>query len=282
MKNCNYQFDFIASTGRTATTYLASALNSFDGVASCHEGYLDSDKLKESTLELINLENNQAYRSKKNALTVVQEKRSADKLKSVQERLNVSRIFDVAYYNSTICEPLLSTHKTSRMLGIIRDCESFVRSATTLVDEDPLPVGWPDPNKHLTPREKFIGMGRLKPAKTSKEFQYWGESSAIHRNIWLWKETNKMLCEARVNFPDRVRIARFETFQSNQSFFWESLIEFFEMPTLDMTKKSVRSETVNKKPFGYQIGPSGSWGTIEREFLKESQHIIDELANYDF
>jgi len=282
MNNCDYQFDFIASTGRTATTYLASALNAFEGVASCHEGYLDSDKFQDSTLELINLENSQAYRSEKVALEVVREKRSAGKLEAVQERLNVSRIFDVAYYNSTICEPLLSTHKTSRMLGIIRDCESFVRSATTLVDEDPLPVGWPDPNKILTPREKFIGMGRLKPRKTSKEIQYWGGLSAIHRNIWLWKETNKMLCQAKTNFPDRVRLVRFETFQSNQKYFWKSLIEFFDMPTMDMTKENVRSETVNKKPFGYQIGPSDSWTENEQEFLEESQQIIDELANYDF
>lgn len=282
MNKCDYQFDFIASTGRTATTYLASALNAFDGVASCHEGYLDSDKLQESTLDLINLENNQAYKSEKSAFEVVRKKRSADKLGAVQKRLNVSRIFDVAYYNSTICEPLLTIHKTSRMLGIIRDCESFVRSATTIIDEDPLPVGWPDPNKSMTPREKFIGMGRLKPRRDSEEFQCWDELSAIRRNIWLWTETNKMLCKAKLNFPDRVRIVRFETFKSDQSAFWESLIEFFEMHAMDMTKENVRSETVNKKPFGYQIGPSDSWTAKEQEFLAESQHIIDGLANYDF
>ncbi len=139
MNDLDYQFDFIASTGRTATTYLASALNSFDGVASCHEGYLDSDKSRDPTLELINLENNQAYKSEKFAFEVVHQKRSKCKLVAVQEKLNVSRIIDVAYYNATICTPLLSTHESSRMLGIIRNFENFGRSATTLVDEDPLP-----------------------------------------------------------------------------------------------------------------------------------------------
>lgn len=281
MNDLVYQFDFIASTGRTATTYLASALNSFDGVASCHEGYLDSDKSQDPTLDLINLENNKAYNSEEFAFEVVNQKRSKCKLAATQERLNVSRIIDVAYYNSAICTPLLSTHENSRMLGIIRNCESFVRSATTLVDEDPLPVGWSDPKKYLTAREKFIAMGRIRPRANSNEFRQWGETSAIHRNIWLWKETNQMLCQAKFNFPGRVHLSRFENFQLDPSLFWKSLIEFFDLPILDKAKENTRSETINKKPFGYQIGPASSWTAKEQDYLHESQYIIDELVSYD-
>jgi len=212
----------------------------------------------------------------------VQQKRGKNKLAAAQEKLNVSRIIDVAYYNSTICTPLLSTHESTRMLGIIRNCESFVRSATTLVDEDPLPVGWADPKKALTPREKFIAMGRIRPRAESTEFQHWGEKSAIHRNIWLWKETNQLLCQAKNNFPDRVQLGRFETFQSDQSLFWKSLVEFFDLPIVDKVKESARSETINKKPFGYQVGAASSWTTDEQDYLHQSQHIIDELVSYDF
>ena len=282
MKELDYKFDFIASTGRTATTYIAAILNSFDGVAGCHEGYLDSDKSQNPTLELINLENNQAYKSEKLAFEVVEKKRSRYKFIELQKELNVSRIIDVAYYNCSICTPLLSLHEHSRMLGIIRDCESFVRSATTIFDEDPLPVGWPDPNKSLTPREKFISMGRIRPRSDSSEFGHWNEFGAIHRNIWLWKETNKLLCEAKVRFPSRVCMGRFESFQSDQHHFWNSLIDFFDLPQTEIDRKNARSEKINKKPFGYQIGPASTWTTTELDYLHECQSYIDELVSYDF
>lgn len=282
MTDLDYKFDFIASTGRTATTYLASALDSFDGVASCHEGYLNSNKLIDPALELVNLENNLAYKSSSHAFDVVEKKRNANGLSAIQNELGVSRIIDVAYYNSTICVPLLSIHRASRMLGIVRGCESFVRSATTLVDEDPLPVGWPDPEKPLTQREKFVEMGRIRPRPNTKEKSDWAGFSAIQRNIWLWRETNVLLYEAKKMFPDRVLIGRFETFQSDQNRFWELLLSFFELPSMEMKIDNGRSEKINKKPFGYQIGPSSSWSAIERQYLNESQQKINELIDYEF
>ena len=90
-----------------------------------------------------------------------------------------------------------------------------------------------------------------------------------------------MLCQAKFNFPGRVHLSRFENFQLDPSLFWKSLIEFFDLPILDKAKENTRSETINKKPFGYQIGPASSWTAKEQDYLHESQYIIDELVSYD-
>lgn len=38
--NANQRFSFVASTGRTATTFIAKYLNSFEGITGLHEGTL--------------------------------------------------------------------------------------------------------------------------------------------------------------------------------------------------------------------------------------------------
>jgi len=273
--------DFVASTGRTATTYLASVLNDLDGVVACHEGYVGSDKSREPLLPLINLENAQAYALDKAAERIVAEKRSRTVLEPIWHSINSNRIIDVAYYNSTLASALLSQNPESRMVAIIRGCEGFVRSATTLEGEDPLPVGWPRPTKELTNREKFIAMGRIRPRKGTKEKSMWAEWSAISRNIWLWKETNRLLIDAKERFPDRVCLCRFDTFKTNPSLFWRVVSDGLKLDLGETPPQSNCDKFVNKKPTGYQIGEYSTWTDYERHSLEVSEKYIEERANYD-
>ncbi len=278
---CSCNFDFVASTGRTATTYIATSLDTIDGIAACHEGYRGSDKDSDPVLPQINLENAQAYNSDAAASQVVNEKRSASEIKAALALTGQQRLIDVAYYNSMIGMELLQQLPDCRMIGIIRDCESFVRSCTTMTAEDPLPVGWPDPEKELTAREKFIGMGRIRPRRGSEEKAEWQGWSAIRRNIWLWQETNLRLCEAKSVFPDRVSLVRFDTFQNNPEKFWKHLASSFQLPSTPSVAGSATTKAVNKKPFGYQVGPAEDWSPDEIAAQKISQNLIDEKASYD-
>ncbi len=275
------QFDFVASTGRTATTFLASALNGFDGVAACHEGYLDGDKARDALLPLINLENAQAFTSPGAAAQAVAEKRSLKVIADAVEAAGAERLIDVAYYNATLAHALLSAHPATRMLGVIRDCASFVRSATTLTGEDPLPVGWADPNKPMSQREMFIEMGRIRPARQSAARTEWKSWGAVRRNVWLWKETNLLLCAAKEAFPDRVSLVRFATFASEPDTFWAHTSAFFKLPDAGAGVPAGRAEAVNKKPAGYQIGPQETWSPAEQAAAETSQLVINERALYD-
>lgn len=272
------QFDFVASTGRTATTFIASALNGFDGVAACHEGYLDGDKAAEPLLPLINLENAQAFTSPGAAQDAVAGKRSAEILAAAADAAGAARLIDVAYYNATLAHALLSAHPSARMLGLIRNCASFVRSATTLEGEDPLPVGWPDPAKTMSEREIFIEMGRIRPPRGSAAKSAWKDWSAVRRNVWLWEETNLLLCAAKEAYGARVSLVRFETFARDPASFWAHTARFFDLRSL---KAEGRADRVNKKPAGYQVGPVNTWAEGEQAAAHTSQTLIDERASYD-
>jgi hypothetical protein len=274
-------FDFVSSTGRTATTFIASVLNAIDGVAACHEGYRGYDKKSLPVLPLINLENAQAYNSDTDAEQIVRVKRNATVIEDALALTGRQRLIDVAYYNAMISFELLRQRPCSRMIGIIRNCEGFVRSSTTMTAEDPLPVGWPDQRKELSAREKFIGMGRIRPRSGSEAKAKWKGWSAIRRNIWLWQETNLRLCAAKSEFPGRVSLVRFETFQKAPQDFWRQMFSTLQLPEGSGIPSAVNNKAVNKKPFGYQVGPASEWCTDEVSALTTAQNLINERADYD-
>ena len=274
------RFNIVASTGRTATTFMAAALNHLDGVVATHEGYRGSDKNSEPLLPLVNLENAAAYSSPKTARHSVATLRGVEVLSTVMDLTPADHLIDVAYYNAMLGEEILALHPQARMIGIIRDCEGFVRSATTIEGEDPLPVGWPDPNKSLSEREKFISMGRIRPGKASSDRSLWSGWGAIQRNIWLWRETNLRLCAAKDAYEDRVALVRFATFQCNPPAFWEFGAKFFDLPLAAIQPPTPAKKMANKKPAGYQIGSSRTWSAEEQTALNQSQSIIDKAAKY--
>ncbi|OED49405.1 hypothetical protein AB838_06945 [Rhodobacteraceae bacterium (ex Bugula neritina AB1)] len=274
------RFDIIASTGRTATTFLAAALDQMQGVAATHEGYRGSDKDTEPLLPLVNLQNAAAYASEAAARQTVADLRNDQNLAEALQRSQAERLIDVAYYNAMIGAEILAQHPTARMIGIIRDCESFVCSATAMEGEDPLPVGWPDPDKPLTDREKFIAMGRIRPGRKSPLKAEWAGWSAIRRNIWLWRETNLRLCAAQQAHGARVVLLRFSTFQKTPEAFWDLCADFLQLPYTAGSPLQAPKKMVNKKPLGYQIGAAPTWTSDEQAALDAAQTLIEKTAHY--
>ena len=268
-------FHVIASTGRTATTFLARALDSFEGVAACHEGYLAADKDETPLLPLINLENRQAYLSAEAATKVVGTKRSEAVVAEKMAQIGCDTLVDVAYYNPTIAAALLAEHPQMRMVAIIRELEPFVRSATAMSGEDLLPVGWADPAKELSPRERFIEMGRIRPAKGTEEDAAWNGWSAIQRNIWLWRETNALLLAAREEFGERVLVIPFEDLKAGPEEFLGRIAAHFGLDgsTIPQALENAQ-EHKNRKASGYQVGPMSEWTEDERDFAQQAQEVI--------
>ena len=275
------RYDFIASTGRTATTFIASRLNRIGGVAACHEGYRGSDKGEEPLLPLINLENALVFGKPDTADDIVAEKRGANAVRRAARIAQCDHIVDVAYYNPTLAQGLLRAHGQSKMIGVIRECASFVRSATTLEGEDLMPVGWPCAAKTLSDREKFIAMGRIRPNRKSEIHAEWKEWPAVRRNIWLWEATNLLLTRAKAQYPDRVSLVRFETLSTAPEKFWTHICDFLEMPALSSAPSSKPSKFTNSKIGGYQIGTPDAWTVAEQAAAQESQDLMQKRAIYD-
>lgn len=268
----------IASTGRTATSYMAEALNHVDGIAALHEGHLGNDAGPDM-LPMVNLDNFQCFKSGDRARAVVAEKRNGEILEATQRKLGVGLLVDVAYYNSVLLSEMLDQSPTSRGAIIIRDCESFVRSATWFTGTDPMPVGWPDPAKSLDSRERFIGLGRIRPFDGADQVA-WAGWGAVERNIWLWRATNGVLCDAWERFPDRVHHIDFKDFVGDPTGVLKVLLATIGHPLdvdrLDQLERAlVEAHTrQNERQGGYQIGTADIWTAEQRRLLSEATEDI--------
>lgn len=241
---------------------------------ACHEGYPGGEH-DAPLLPLINLENAMVFRDPAKGESVVASKRNASIIANAKRVCAADTLIDVAYYNAMLSLPLLNHHPAARGVGIIRDCESFVRSSTTLTGEDPLPVGWPDPGKPLTQREQFIQLGRIRPNKRSPDGKNWFEWSAVKRNIWLWLHTNMRLIDASDAHPERFVLADFQMFKEDNAAFLNRICAHFGIQVPDNSVvDGVELGKVNKKGFGYQVGPSSDWTTEERALLEAAEQQV--------
>ncbi len=272
-------FHIVASTGRTATTFIAQSLDTLPGITGLHEGHKGRGETKTAMLPLINLENLGCYKRPQTAHQLIANKRNQDQIQDVLDKTHSHTLVDVAYYNPTIAYGLLDAWENLQLIGIIRDCESFVRSAARLNGEDIMAVGWPDPQKPLTSREKFIAMGRIRPGKSSSDHENWPNWGTIERNIWLWHETNQLLLNVKTQYPDRVHLIAFEVLQKNPENFWRKLLSAINFETSDeVIAKLVNSQgDKNKKQSGYQIGPSNEWTDQQRQMLNHAKQHIEKF-----
>lgn len=268
----------IASTGRTATSYIAEALNHVTGIGALHEGHLGNDSGPDM-LPMVNLDNFQCFKSRERARAVVAEKRSPDVLDAARRQLGVELLVDVAYYNSVLLAELLDQSPTTHGAIIIRDCESFVRSATWFTGTDPMPVGWPDPAKPLDSRERFIGLGRIRPF-AGADVDAWPQWSAIERNIWLWRATNVSLCAAWGEFHDRVHFIDFKEFVTHPKANIDTLLTTIGFPLDNEQSAQLERALVqaharqNERRGGYQIGTAETWTSRQRRLLAEATEDI--------
>ncbi|MDH3678597.1 MAG: hypothetical protein OEV40_01480 [Acidimicrobiia bacterium] len=256
------RFAFVASTGRTATTFLAATLERLSGVAAFHEGH-DLGDPPSPRLPLINLQNGPAWHDPCLAQRTVAERRDRATLQAAAGDADLT--IDVAFYNAPLLRALAARHPTAHLLAVFRRCESFVRSATIIAGEDRQPAGWPDPGKELTARERFIALGRLRPRPRTPEAEAWPQWSGIQRNIWLWHAVNTHLATMVEELPPVVPLF-FEQLVDEPHEFWSACLAGLGIdkpeylaPCLERSsaRMNARSE--------YQIGPASSWNPAERE-----------------
>ena len=99
----NYRFTFCASTGRTATMFLAATLNTLSRVVGLHEGHTPGDP-PIPWLPLINLQNRKAWFDPAYAERTVAEIRDFAALS--REAGDADVLVDVAFYNAPLLVPL--------------------------------------------------------------------------------------------------------------------------------------------------------------------------------
>ena len=267
------RFAFCASTGRTATMFVSKTLNGLADVRATHEGHLLGNP-PEPVLPLINFQNRKAWHDPAFAVQTAAALRSVEHLSVAAGDASV--FVDVAFNNAPFMAALSDLHPSAHCLAIFRRCGNFVRSATIVSGEDPQPAGWPDLNKPLTDREKFVELGRLKPAKGSEDHDLWAGWSAIQRNIWLWSTVNAHLVDFIGAGSNRTAL-RFEDLETDPPRFWDGLLTAIGANSSDNLRRCVNlSKKKTNQRTAYQIGPVSDWSDAERAFYEARALPLEE------
>lgn len=197
---------FVVSTGRCGTTLLGIALNGVPGVLALNEGQLRGADLQgEQVLRALTLENYAAYAAPGQAADILREKRAGSVEEIIGSR-GLRHFVEIAYYLCPFVAALAQVFPDSRLLFLHRDGRDFVRSVYVGENPDPMPVGYLDP-RPLSPTERFVGMGRLRPRPGSAWELDWAGLSPFEKNVWLWTETNALVLDQLAAWPgDRVLV----------------------------------------------------------------------------
>lgn len=267
------RFAFVASTGRTATMFLASTLDMLPGVLGLHEGHLPRDP-PAPRLPLINLQNRKAWHDRRYAQEVVRERRDRKTLASAIG--DAELLVDVAFYNAPLLRPLARQHPDAILFVIFRRCEGFVRSATIVNGEDRQPAGWPAPEKPLTDRETFVSLGRLKPRPGTDDGKQWPTWSAIRRNIWLWHSINSRLLDVAETCANCHRLL-YEDLVDDPEKFWADCLSGLALFTESNLARCVErsAEKLNQRA-SYQIGRADAWHESDRAMYERLARPLEE------
>lgn len=266
---------FCASTGRTATMFLATCLNRLEGVVGLHEGHLPGvpGDRPLPRLPLINVQNRRAWHDPEYAARLVSETRDAATLDSAAGGARL--LADVAFYNAPLLAAIAECYPDALLFVIFRRCEGFVRSATITSSEDPQPAGWPGRSKPLTDREKFISLGRLKPEPGHGDHVSWPDWSAVQRNIWLWTTVNRHLHQLAGTHPNCHRLL-FEDLVERPAAFWTDFLRKLGILSPSALSECVEfsKSKINRRQC-YQIGPAASWSAAEQALYTERARPLE-------
>lgn len=194
---------FGTSTGRSGTMLLANLLNSEPGVTCLHEGkFRHREEPGEQVLEFLTLENLHAYHSRHAAEEIFRRKR---------ERIEPTGLLgDLAYNYAPFVRAIPNVYPEAKLIVMFRNGIEFVRSVVTDEDPDPTPVGW-KASRPTSRVERFIALGRLRPAPEDPLSAEWPTLSVVAKNAWLWAETNRLILDGADAWqPSQVLIVRFE------------------------------------------------------------------------
>lgn len=221
---------FGAGTGRCGTMALANALNAEPGGTCLHEGQIRRGvEAGEQWLPFLTLQNVLAYHEPERALDLFREAR-AD-MDQVRRQRGCEFLGDVAYNYPPFLSVIPRVFPAAKLIVVYRDGRHFVRSAYTDAVPDPMPVGWLDPERELSRRERYVALGRLRPRNSDEEGSAWEQTPPFERNAWLWAETNRLVHAGRGAWPtEQVLEVRFEAFFADPLAGYARVRDFLELP----------------------------------------------------
>lgn len=269
---------FGASTGRTGTMLVVNLLNSERGVLCLHEGKLRClEEAGKQVIPYLTLQNVAGYHNPASAEEILRKNRS-DLLDLIEQR-DLRLMGDIAYNYAPFVSVIPRLWPEAKLLVIFRDGREFVRSALTSEDPDPTPVGWLA-RRPSTRIERFVELGRLRPAPGTPLAAEWDHLSPVAKNAWLWSETNRVILEGIESWnSDNVMCTKFEDLTANLSDRYAVLRRFLgirdpmQQKTQQLLRRRINSRAVKSLP------PWPAWRRADRDdFARFARAMMTRLG----
>ncbi|SDG52850.1 sulfotransferase domain-containing protein [Roseospirillum parvum] len=269
---------FGVGAGRCGSMALANYLNNETQITCLHEGkYRYGTTSGEQVLPYLTLQNYATYKNPQQAGEIIATTRG-ETMEEKARQLGTPWFGDIAYFYAPFVSALRQVHPTAKLLVLIRDGRSFVRSVYTDSVPDPTPVGWPD-DRPLVGVEKFIALGRLRPLPTDPLHAKWSALSGIEKNAWLWNETYRLIFDALTHWPeDRYMVIRFEEFFADLPESYQKVRRFLGIDdAIPEPVAEAMRQRINQRS-RYLLPPPERWTTDQTDaFLTYAEPMMRRL-----
>ncbi|MGM0441608.1 MAG: sulfotransferase [Elusimicrobiota bacterium] len=250
----NINLNFLVSTGRTGTKFLARFFNKYSDTYALHEPRPDflkegidfaRGKLKEDRLKKILSGNRQALFKK------------IKRLKSEHYVESNNRLF-------SMLEPLKDIYPGARVVHIVRDGRDYVRSGMSRA--------W---------YKKQDTTYRLRADFFPKDpyYEKWDEMSRFQKICWRWQKKDGFIYRSLKNINNAITVKYEEIFNDDDFKGLHRIADYIEMDK-DSTEKLVRDQMENKinATREYEIPHWRDWGAKR---IKEFNEIAGKhMENY--
>lgn len=271
---------FGAGTGRCGTMTLANALNAEPDGACLHEGQIRRGvEVGEQWLPFLTLQNLVAYHDPDRAEALFRDARGS--LPEEARQRGVSFLGDIAYNYAPFVRVIPEVFPDAKLLVFFRDGRHFVRSAYTSELPDPMPVGWLDPDRPRSRRERYVELGRLRPRDSDEPDSAWTGMTPLERNAWLWAETNRLILDGLAAWPaERVHAIRFEAFFADPLAGYAAVRAFLELPgPVPDACRAVFAARINARRSS-ALPPVDAWSAAQRAAFDLHAGAVSDRLGY--
>jgi len=263
--------------------FLSNLINMEAKSLCLHEGYVRHLETKGSQiLPPMILQNHHAYQSKAESKVIFQRMRG--QMVEQRDSLNLRLFGDVGYYYIPFLHIIPKVFPQSRAIVMFRHGQDFVRSACVNAHPDPLPIGWPEKDAQLTPIERFIGLGRLRPLASDAVAGQWPRLSSFERNCWLWAESNRLILDAIRHWSRHsILFVRFEELIADPVLEYRRIREFLGAEgRLPKEIKRILSRPINRRPLAsYALPPPRDWSLPQVKIFANMAGETMEALGYE-
>jgi len=273
---------FGVGAGRCGTMTLANLLNEEESVVCCHEGKIRQlEESGDQWLPFLTLENYIAFQKPESSEDIFRDKRQM--MPGLQLEKELRGLGDVAYNYAPFVSAIPAVFPAAKLIVLVRDGRDFVRSVYTSERPDPTPVGWLDDDVDLSPLERYVQLGRLRPADAEEPRAHWKQMTALEKNAWLWSETYRLIFDGLEQWnEDNLMIVKFEDFIADTVSEYKKIRTFLGWDNTPVPESVIElvKKPINSRGRDYKIlKPWRDWSREESElFMSQASEMMKKLG----